>query len=566
MEHSYQDLVTEWLSAVDETSKKEILRLQQEDPKMLEDLFSQSLSFGTAGIREKMGIGPSLMNTYTIRQATQGVANYIKKKGTLSPLRVAICYDCRNHSREFAYETAKVFAGNDIEVFITEELRPTPYCSYLCRKLQCQAAIMITASHNPPEYNGYKVYWADGAQVTPPHDTGIVDEVKKITKFSQVYSSEEGDGRIQLVSPEYEEAYLKEIDALCLRPKENLAEGKTLSVIYTSLHGCGITLVPQALKRWGFTNLHFVEKQIIPDGNFPTAHKPNPEETEALTLSIELLKKKQGDILLATDPDSDRIAMCSLDSGKLTQFNGNELAILLLDYLLHTLYSSNKLPKNGAAIKSIVTTDAFTALCDHYKITCVEVLTGFKYIGGKIHEWELNNHPYQFVFGAEQSFGYLYGTHARDKDATITACLISEMALYHKKSGRTLPQALEKIYETVGYFSEDQISIETDKGSEIVDHLRSSLPKKLGGKNVLSITDYQTSTQTDLKDNSTSKIELPKSNVLTFILDEEYKIIVRPSGTEPKVKLYGMRRHTQPEPSTTLSSFLELVQKELFSK
>lgn len=536
MEKEIEDRISEWLNGpIDQASKTEIQTLMRKNPEKLADAFYSSLSFGTGGMRGIMGVGSCRLNIYTIQMATQGLANYLLQQ---TPKRdhhyVFIGYDSRNHSAEFAMEAARVLAGNGIGVYLTFELRPTPYVSFGVRQKECSAGIMITASHNAKEYNGYKVYWSDGGQVVPPHDKGIVAEAQKITSFDKIHLSPEKSPLIEILDPEFDFEYLDVIKKLQLDPKEDKKVGDQLKITYTSLHGTGIKLVPRALKEWGFSNINLVDHQIIPDGNFPTVTHPNPEYPEALAMGIKQLEDTQSDIFIATDPDADRMAVVALHHGKPYTLSGNQIASVCLEYICRTLAAKQTLPKNGACVTTIVSTDLLGIIAEHYNIACFKVLTGFKYIGELIHKWE-QDQSQQFLFGAEESYGFLMGTHSRDKDAIIASCLIAEIALLMKVEGRTLVDFLEEIYKKYGLFCEEQKVLEFPPGHEgmekmqkMMDILRESSPKQIMGQDVTLTEDYKPGLH-----------DLPPSNVLLYRLADKSRIIVRPSGTEPKLKIYG---------------------------
>lgn len=523
--------IESWLNGpIDAQTRNEILDLQKSHKQQLRDAFSTSLSFGTGGMRELMGVGTARMNRYTIQMATQGLANYIKKS-TEFPATVFISYDSRLHSKEFAWEAARVLAANGVTALITSDIRTTPFVSFGVRFLKCTAGIMITASHNPKEYNGYKVYWSDGGQVVSPHDKGIVEEVNKIEDPFSVKIAPEKNPLIQIVNPELDFEYWDAILKLQLTPEADRHSGDQLKIIYTSLHGAGIKLVPQALRRYGFTQINPVDLQIVPDGTFPTVKSPNPENREALSMGIKQMEDTLSDILIATDPDADRMAVAVFHKNKSIQLNGNQIAALLLEFICRT----KKPTKKSAVITTIVTTDLLARICAHYKIPCFEVLTGFKYIGEMIHKWEKNNWPHEFLFGAEESNGYLYGTHSRDKDATIASCLLAEAALELKKEGRTLIDMLHEIYKQYGLFLEGQKSIQFPVGEEgmrqmhqKMEHLRAHPPREILHIPVETIEDYKTGIH-----------HLPLSDVLLYRLADKSKLVIRPSGTEPKLKIYG---------------------------
>jgi phosphomannomutase len=544
-----QKNVNQWLDGqYDEKTKEQVRQLMQKDPQQTIDAFYTHLTFGTGGLRGLMGVGTNRMNFYTVRAATQGLANYIQQqpKETNQNHRVFIGYDSRHQSREFAEETAKVLAGNGIFVYLFKQLRPTPLVSFSCREKKCLAAVMITASHNPPAYNGYKVYWSDGGQVVPPHDIGIITAALEITDPSQVKTVESLDNPlIEEVATEMDEKYLAAISTLQNYPEVNRKEGHQLKVVYTSLYGTGITLVPYALQCWGFSCPIYVEKQIIPDGSFPTTPHPNPEEREALSLGIDLMMAKEADFLIATDPDADRIGVAVRHQGGAVILNGNQLAALCLAHVCTALKSQNRLPERAAFIKTIGTTELFQAICDAYQRPCFNVLTGFKYIAEKIHEWENSAEGHQYIFGGEESYGSLLGTFSRDKDAVVASALVCEMALQAKLKGQTLIDYLHKIYHLYGLYEESLFSInfgETKEGKEQMkkgmDRLRITHLTEINHIPVVAVEDYQASTRLEIQTGKTITLTLPRSDVLLYWLQDESKVMVRPSGTEPKVKLY----------------------------
>lgn len=541
--------VNAWLNgAYDEQTKQIIERMLRENPQEVVDAFYTNLSFGTGGMRGIMGVGTNRMNAYTIRACTQGLANYLNKqpKPNNDLHSVLIGYDSRHHSREFAEECAKVFAANQIRVYLYKEIRPTPMVSFGCRYKKCSSAIMLTASHNPPEYNGYKVYWNDGAQVLPPHDQGIVDEVNKITDIhmvKQVPSLEHP--LIEWIDGELDQKYLSDIVPLQLYSKDNQVQGKNLKVVYTSLHGTGITMIPEAMKCWGFSNIHLVGPQVIPNGDFPTCKSPNPEEADALKLGIATLKEVQGDVLIATDPDADRVGAVVYHSGEIHRIDGNQMACLMLHHILEALSKQNRLPENAAFVKTIVTSELFQEICKSYQKTCFNVLTGFKYIAEKIREWEQVPDGYKYLFGGEESYGYLYGTLVRDKDAIICSVLICEMALQAKLQGKTLIDKLHEIWKKYGTYIEKLISVKfedskagKDQMNKCMEALQKNPPKKIQDIQVLILEDYFQSKRENFKTGEVEKIDLPKSEVLVFYLEDGTKLVIRPSGTEPKIKIY----------------------------
>lgn len=547
LDSTTQKNVDLWLNGhYDDETKATIRKLLRDNPKEAVEAFYTTLSFGTGGLRGLMGVGTNRMNRYTVGAATQGLANYLNKQKISGERSVFIGYDSRHNSRLFAEEAAKVLAGNGIRAFICSDIRPTPLVSFGCRQKKCSAAIMITASHNPPEYNGYKVYWNDGGQVLPPHDIGIIAEVNLITDAAMVKMVESLDSPlIQDVGTEIDEAYLDAITSLQLYPKENHKHGKKLSIVYTSLHGTGITMMPQALQRWGFNNLAFVENQVIPDSNFPTVRYPNPEEKEALKLGIQKLAKTGGDILIATDPDADRVGVAILHKGKVELLTGNQLASICLEHICHALEAQGRLSKKAAFIKTIGTTELFKTIAEAYHRPCFNTLTGFKYIAEMIHQWENNPQGYEYIFGGEESYGYLLGTVVRDKDGISSAALICEVALHAKLQGKTLIDLLHDIYRKYGFFFEKLYTMnfpETkaarEQMREKVEALEKKPPKQIGGMDVASMEDYKRLLKTDLKSGKTEAITLPKSDALLFWMTDGSKVMIRPSGTEPKIKVY----------------------------
>ena len=536
-----EEVIKNWLKApYDEATREEIKKLVKDNPGEANEAFTTELKFGTAGLRAVMGPGPGRFNIYTIRIVTQGLANYIKtfpkevwKKG------VVLCHDCRIHSRDFAEECAKVLAGNDITVYLVPDLRPTPFCSFCIRHYGAVAGINITASHNPKEYNGYKVYWEDGAQIVSPHDTEIVEAVEKVKNIEQVKLAPLESSFITMIDINAEEAYYKALMDLSLFPERDRNEGARLNLVYSPLNGAGGTMIPEALKRTGFTSLHIVEEQAKPDGNFPTTPYPNPEMDDALKLGWRDLQDQKADILLVSDPDSDRLSCSLLHKGKPKRLTGNELGILMLHNLIQHLKPSGK----WATVTTIVSSPLVLEMTKRNGGTCFEVLTGFKYIGEKIHEWEQEEDGYEFLFGMEESLGYLHGTHARDKDATIAALMTAEAALELKLNGMTLMDQLYTIYKTYGIYRESQRTVECKDGMEpmlkMIAAMRQSLPKTLLGLKVERIEDYQLQKSINFTNNEEGKLSLPKSNVLLFVLNDRSRIIIRPSGTEPKLKIYG---------------------------
>ncbi len=527
-----------WLNEpYDQETKNWIQKELVQNPDAVNQAFYTDLEFGTGGLRGIMGVGTNRMNVYTVRRATQGLANYILSQKVKDPA-VFIGYDGRLHSKTFAEETAKVLAANNITAYLFKELRPTPLVSFGVRYKKCISGVMITASHNPPEYNGYKVYWDDGGQVLPPHDQEIISEVYKLKSLSQIKVGHLDDPRIIHLLEEIDEAYLKALDPLRLLP----GEMHDLKVLYTSLHGTGITLMPAIMKRWGLEKLSLVEKQCVPDGNFTFAKVPNPEEKAALDRGIEQMLKNEDDILLATDPDADRVGIAVRHGKEAFLLNGNQIACLCLNFIIKQLKKQNRLPKDSAFVKTIVTTELFKKIADRHHFTCVDVLTGFKYVAEKIREWEKEG-THQYIFGGEESYGYLYGTNTRDKDALIMSVVIAEMAAEAKREGKTLIDLRDELYQEYGLYLEKLDSVkfsETKEGREKMkgglSKLRETPPQQLLGKKVVTIDDYLTLTRTSGQ--KVDKLHQAKSDVLVFWLEDDSKVMIRPSGTEPKIKIY----------------------------
>lgn len=550
MDEITQRNIDRWLEGdYDAQTKEEIRKMQRQNPQELLDSFYTTLTFGTGGLRGKMGVGTNRMNVYNVRAATQGLANYISMQTPKGEKHtVVIGYDCRNQSREFSEEAAKVLAANGIEVFLYSSLRPVAIVSFGVLYKKATAGIMVTASHNPPEYNGYKVYWDYGGQVLPPHDQGIINEVNRITSGEMVKTVSLPHPLVHEIDGEIDQAYLKAIRDCQLHPGDNQTHGKELHVVYTSLHGAGITMVPPALKDWGFNNLTIVKEQELPDGNFPTIQSPNPEEHAALELGIKTLQEAKGDLLLATDPDTDRLGVVTMHENKPFFFNGNEIACILLEQICRGLKKTQSMPPKPMFIKTIVTTELFRKIAESYGGTCLDVLTGFKYIGEKIAQWEeekqANVSHHHYIFGGEESYGYLLGTHVRDKDAIISSASLCEAALQLKLERRNLVDLLYEIYGTYGIFREKLVSL-TFEGKEganrmksIMHHLRENPPKILAEIPVTIMEDYLHHTKLHQETGEKEPLILPKSDVIRFWLADGTKIVIRPSGTEPKIKLY----------------------------
>ena len=543
---AYKETYKNWCKNTffDEKTRKELIELQDNE-KEIEDRFYKELEFGTAGLRGIMGAGTNRMNEYTVGKATQGLANYIKSKHA-EERGVVISYDSRNNSKEFSQISALVLNANGIKTYVFKDISPVPELSYSVRKLKTIAGIMITASHNPPKYNGYKVYGEDGAQITFPVDKEIMEEVKKVKSYEEVQkiSKEEAikKGLYFEVGKEIEDSYIEEVKKQLLN-KEVIKKQENLSIVYSPLHGTGNRPVQRVLEEIGFKNVHIVKEQEQPDGNFPTVEYPNPEDKKAFTLAIELAKKVDAEIVLATDPDADRLGVFVKSNNEYIPLTGNMSALLILEYILSQRKEKNILPKNAAIIKSIVSSTMAEPIFKKYDVNLFEVLTGFKYIGEKIKEFEETN-EYNFIFGYEESYGCLAGTYARDKDAVVAVTLLCEAAAYYKEKGLTLWEQMLKMYETYGYYKEGikQVTLEGIDGLEkiknIMTNLRENPLKEIGTYKVKRIRDYQSQTIYNNETKETTKIDLPVSNVLYYELENDSWIAVRPSGTEPKIKYY----------------------------
>ena len=541
----YEFLLTD--SYFDEKTKEE-LRSIAEDEKEIEERFYKELEFGTGGLRGIIGAGTNRMNIYTVRKATQGLANFIIREQAQEK-GAAIAYDSRNMSPEFAEEAALCLAANGIRAYIFPSLRPTPMLSFALRKLGCIAGIVVTASHNPPEYNGYKVYWEDGAQITFPKDKEIIGEVKGITEYAQVKTTSREEalktGFYQVIGEEIDDAYMEELKKLVLHPEIIQKEAKDLKIVYTPLHGTGNIPVRRVLRELGFANVYVVKEQELPDGSFPTVSYPNPEDKNAFALALGLAKEVDADIVLATDPDADRLGVYAKDTktGEYVSFTGNMSGMLIAEYILRERTKTGTMPKNPALVETIVTTDMAKAIADDYDTALVEVLTGFKYIGEQIKLFE-EQKSYQYVFGLEESYGCLAGTYARDKDACVAVMLLCEAAAYYKTEGRTLWDAMLAMYEKYGYYREGLATL-TLKGIDGANRIQKMMkdqrmnpPKEVGGYKVLAVRDYQADSRKDMVSAEVTPTGLPESNVLYYELSENAWCCVRPSGTEPKIKYY----------------------------
>ena len=533
MEKDFKAVAQSWLDGnYDHATKCQILELRNNDPAGFEDAFYRNLEFGTGGLRGIMGVGTNRMNKYTVGMATQGLANYIKKHCTGDDIKVCISFDSRNHSKEFAKITADVLSANGIHVFIFDNLRPTPELSYAIRKKGAQAGVMVTASHNPKEYNGYKVFWSDGAQITSPVDKDIVAEVNAITDPSMVkFEATDECGEIETMGAQMDEDYLNDILSLMLSP-EARAKHTDLKFVYTPLHGTGVRLVPEALKRLGFKNVYHVPDQDVSDGNFPTVMSPNPEEPSALKMAIETADRENADIVLATDPDADRMGIAVRDNdGKIVLFNGNQTGSMLTYYILTRWKELGKLDSTKYVVKTIVTTELIRAIAEKFGVKVYNVLTGFKYIAEIVKQ---NEGKGEFICGGEESYGFNVGEFVRDKDAVIACSMVAECACWAAEQGKTLYQLLQDIYKEFGYYRESLTSL-VRKGksgveeiAKIMSDLRTTPPTELAGSPVTKVIDY----------NKPEETGLPKSNVLQFFNEAGDVVSVRPSGTEPKIKFY----------------------------
>lgn len=541
MDAAIESRINQWLEgSYDQGTKDEILRLQSDNQEELIEAFYKNLEFGTGGLRGIMGVGTNRMNRYTVGMATQGFANYLKKSFPEQEIRMAIAHDSRNNSRLFAEITANVMAANGISVFLFEALRPTPELSFSIRHLKCHAGVVCTASHNPREYNGYKAYWNDGGQLVPPHDKNVIKEVDSITSVDEVKWSG-GERNITLVGRELDDAYISMVKQLSIYP-DIIQRQHDLKIVYTPIHGTGIQLVPEVLERYGFTNVHIVQEQSAPDGNFPTVVYPNPEESEAMSIGLEKAKALDADILLGTDPDADRVGIgVKNHKGEWVLLNGNQTAVLAFNYMIEARKSKGIAQPNDMVVKTIVTTDMIDVFAARNGVRCYNVLTGFKWIAELIKEKESSEN---YVIGGEESYGLMIGNQLRDKDAVSAVALLCEMAAYEKEMGRSLFEKLIDLYVEYGFYKEKLISI-TKKGmdgqqqiAQMMETYRSNPPAALAGVPVVQLLDYEVRKGQNLKTGETWDISLPKSNVLQFLLEDNSKISARPSGTEPKIKFY----------------------------
>lgn len=541
MDSAIQEKVNVWLNGnYDQETKNQIILLQKDNPAELTESFYRNLEFGTGGLRGIMGVGTNRMNKYTVGMATQGYANYLRESFPKLTVRVAIAHDSRNNSRFFAETAAKVFAANGIKVFLFQSLRPTPELSFTIRHLGCQGGLVCTASHNPKEYNGYKAYWNDGGQLVPPHDTNVIKEVEKIASVDEVKWSG-GESNITMIGKEVDEAYISMVRDLSVYP-EIIEKQHNLCIVYTPIHGTGIKLVPEVLQRFGFSNVHVVDEQATPDGNFPTVAYPNPEEKETMSLGLKKAKEIDADILLGTDPDADRVGIgIKDDKGNWVLMNGNQTAVLAFNYMIEARKAKGISQSNDMVVKTIVTTDMIDEIAKQNHINCYNVLTGFKWIAELIKEKEKTEN---YVIGGEESYGLMIGSKLRDKDAVSAVAILCEMAAYEKNQGKTLFEKLIGLYIQYGFFKESLISI-TKKGmdgqkqiADMMEGYRKNPPASINGSPVVKLLDYELRKGKNVQTGDTWDISLPASNVLQFILADGTKISARPSGTEPKIKFY----------------------------
>ena len=548
MDAAIQTKINVWLNGnFDQQTKDEINRLQKESPDQLADAFYKDLEFGTGGLRGIMGVGTNRMNKYTVGMATQGYANYLKQSFPNEEVKVAIAHDSRNNSRFFAETTANVFAANGIKVFLFDSLRPTPELSFAIRYFKCKGGVVCTASHNPKEYNGYKAYWTDGGQLVPPHDKNVIKEVEKIASIDNVKwngnaeNLPAGQAGISIIGKEVDEAYIQMVKGLSVYP-DIIQKQHDLKIVYTPIHGSGIKLVPEVLKRFGFTNVNIVKEQMEPDGNFPTVGYPNPEEKATMAIGLKEAEELGADILLGTDPDSDRVGIGIKDNhGDWVLMNGNQTAVLAFNYVIEARKAKGIAKPNDMVVKTIVTTYMIDKIAQQMGVNCYNVLTGFKWIAELIREKEGKEN---YIIGGEESFGLMIGDKIRDKDAVSAVALICEMAAYEKEKGRSLFEKLIDLYVQYGFYLEDLISI-TKKGMDgqkqiaaMMEQFRNDPPKIIDGSPVIEFLDYEKGVGKNLATDETWTINLPKSNVLQFILADETRISARPSGTEPKIKFY----------------------------
>jgi phosphoglucomutase len=541
MNQAINQKIASWLEGnFDAATKEEIRFLQANQPELLEDAFYRNLEFGTGGLRGLMGVGTNRINKYTIGMATQGFSNYLLKTYPNDSISVVVGHDSRNNSRFLAETTAQVFAANGIKVFLFEDLRPTPELSFAIRQLQCKAGVVCTASHNPKEYNGYKAYWNDGGQLVPPHDKNVITEVEAIHALEAVKWTG-GEALIEIIGAAMDEAYIKMLQSLSVYP-EVIAAQSDLKIVYTPIHGTGITLVPKVLAAYGFKNVHVVEEQATPDGNFPTVAYPNPEESETMSIGLQKAKALDADILLGTDPDADRVGIgVKNHKGEWVLMNGNQTAVLAFAYMMEARRAKGIAAPNDMVVTTIVTTEMINEVARQNEVNCYNVLTGFKWIAELVKEKEGKEN---YIIGGEESFGLMIGDQIRDKDAVSAVALLCEMAAYEKSKGKSLFDKMIELYMQYGFYYEHLISI-TKKGmngqqeiAAMMEGYRKQPPTEIAGMKVVTLLDYQLQVSTDLQTGVQTKIQLPKSNVLQFVTEDGTKISARPSGTEPKIKFY----------------------------
>ena len=557
---NYMEKYKEWCesSDFDEETKKELLEIK-DNKEEIEDRFYKELEFGTAGLRGIIGAGTNRMNKYTVGKATQGLANYIKEKGTQNK-GVAISYDSRKMSKEFSMQTALILNANGIKTYLFENLRPVPELSFAVRKLKCTAGVMITASHNPPKYNGYKVYWDDGAQIVAPIDKDIIEKVRSIKSYKEIkeISREEAEqkGLFNIIGIEMDDEYINKLKSLILNPEIVKEQGKTLKVVYTPLHGTGNTVAERLLREIGIQNLYVVPEQKDPDGNFPTVDYPNPEDKKAFKLALELAKKVNADVVLANDPDADRLGIYAKDTktGEYMTYTGNMSALLIAEYRISQMKEKGILPKKGMIITTVVSSNLTRAIAKEYNLKCFEVLTGFKNIGAVMRKEEEKSDGYKYVFGFEESYGCLIGDYARDKDGIAAVMALCEAACYYKSKGKTLWDEMNNIYKKYGYYKETQVSIvmEGAEGAEKIQqmmlNMRNTPVNKIGNYKVLMFEDIYKDYVKDMVTGEERTTGLPKSNVLYYELEDNNWCCIRPSGTEPKIKLYmGVKGKSEEE-------------------
>lgn len=556
----------------DEKTRAELINIK-ENEREIEDRFYKNLEFGTAGLRGIIGAGTNRMNKYTVTKATQGLANFINKQGK-ADMGVVIAYDSRHMSKEFSEYAALTLNANGIKTYVFEALRPTPELSFAIRRLHTISGIVITASHNPPKYNGYKAYWEDGAQITSPIDKQIIEEVNKVTDYKEVKTmpmkEAKEQGLYNVIGSQIDDAYIAEMKKLVMNP-EIIKKQKDLKIVYTPLHGAGNMPVRRVLSELGFENVTVVPEQEKPDGNFPTVSYPNPEDEKAFTLALELAKKIDADIVLATDPDADRLGIYAKDikTGEYISFTGNMSCLLIAEYRINQLKERGMLPTNGAMIKSIVSSNLANAIARYYQLTLFEVLTGFKHIGAKIKQFE-ETKEYEYVFGYEESYGCLIGTYARDKDGVSAVMALCEAAAFYKEQGLTLWDEMIAIYKKYGYYKEGAVSITlegvegAEKIKEMMKILREKTVDKIGDYKVLKVRDYELDKIIDLKTKEETKTGLPKSNVLYYELEDDAWACIRPSGTEPKIKLYvGIKGTSMQDAQQKIDKLCEMMKQLL---